>query len=187
MFVFVSVCVCVCVSFIEIVNILCNLRIMCKLTKRQYKWNPWRKLGVGSLEVRVTCSPSRDFFFIGGYNSNAILLVILFLFCYSPRLGMNLLHCEGWQIIYHWITSQGWNPTHLLQQLQGRLDEDTQPTMWPSHDWFMRMASKMISRLGMFSCLGEKIRRLSLHCTLRTVYSVKGWHRLLTHVTCESK
>ena len=56
-------CVCVCVSFIEIVNILCNLRIMCKLTKRQYKWNPWRKLGVGSLEVRVTCSPSRDFLF----------------------------------------------------------------------------------------------------------------------------
>lgn len=78
-------CVCVCVSFIEIVNILCNLRIMCKLTKRQYKWNPWRKLGVGSLEVRVTCSPSRDFFFIGGYNSNAILLIMLFFFCYSPQ------------------------------------------------------------------------------------------------------
>ena len=78
-------CVCVCVSFIEIVNILCNLRIMCKLTKRQYKWNPWRKLGVGSLEVRVTCSPSRDFLFIVCYNSNAILLVILFFFCYSPQ------------------------------------------------------------------------------------------------------
>ena len=105
----------------------------------------------------------------------------------APRLEMNLLHCECWQILYNCITSQGWNPTHLLHQLQGRQDEDTQPTMWPSHDWFMRMASKMISRLGMFSYLGEKIRRLSLHCTVRTVYSVKGWHRLLTHVTCESK
>ena len=165
---------CVCVSFIEIVNILCNLRIMCKLTKRQYKWNPWRKLGVGSLEVRVTCSPSRDFLFIVCYNSNAILLVILFFSAIAPRLEMNLLHCECWQILYNCITSQGWNPTHLLQQLQGRLDEDTQPTMWPSQDWFMRMASKMLSRLGMFSYLGEKIRRLSLHCTLRTVYSVKG-------------
>lgn len=83
----VCVCVymCVCVSFIDTVHILCNLRIMCKLTKRQYKWNPWRKLGVGSLDVRVTCSPSRDFLFIVCYNSNAILLVILFFFCYSPQ------------------------------------------------------------------------------------------------------
>ena len=80
----VCVCICVCVIYWHCAHSL-QIRIMCKLTKRQYKWNPWRKLGVGSLEVRVTCSPSRDFLFIVCYNSNAILLVILFFFCYSPQ------------------------------------------------------------------------------------------------------
>ena len=47
MFVFVSVCVCVCVSFIEIVNILCNLRIMCKLTKKTVQMESLEEAGGG--------------------------------------------------------------------------------------------------------------------------------------------
>ena len=143
MFVFVCVYVCMCVSFIYIVYILCNLRMMCKLTKRQYKWNPWRKLGVDSLEVRVTWQPLwRPFHCRLHLKCNS---AHYFPSAVAHRLGMNLLHCVDWQILYHWITSQGWNPIHLLQQLQGRQDEDTQPTIWPSHDSFMRMAYKMLS------------------------------------------
>ena len=142
-------------------------------------WVAWR--------LEWLAAPLETFFSLYVTTQMQYCSVFYFSSAIAPRLEMNLLHCECWQILYNCITSQGWNPTHLLQQLQGRLDEDTQPTMWPSHEWFMRMASKMISRLGMFSYLGEKIRRLSLHCTLRTVYSVKGWHGLLSHVTCESK
>lgn len=63
-------------------------------------------------------------------------------------------------LFYHWVTSG----SDHLQQLQGRLDKDSQLSVCPPQDWSLRMVNRMFSRQGMFSYLGDKRKVHSLHC-----------------------